>query len=404
MVRNAYNNGMDNVSSPQTEAAELIERARGLAPTLRERARAAEEMRRCPDESIADFHAAGILKALQPRQFGGYEMGWDVLCEISMELARGCGSQAWVADVLMDHKYILGIFGEQAQRDVWEADENALICASIGPQGKARAVADGYIVNGRFGFCSGVHHADWVIVGAMSDNADGDEGPTPRYFLVPAAEIFVIDNWHVVGLAGSGSMDFEIQDTFVPAHRVIDIHDAQEGTAPGSRLHTGAVYRIPQRAIACLGLASPSIGIAQWVLDDFIAMTKSRISRGNKVAEWQSMQLRIAESSAEIDAARLLVLTTARRAMETLGSGEILSLERRAECRRNGCYAAMIARRAVDRLFEGAGGHGLYLDNDLQRGMRDVKAAVAHLALGWDMGGTTFGRIALGLDPGPGTY
>jgi alkylation response protein AidB-like acyl-CoA dehydrogenase len=356
-------------------------------------------MRRCPDETIADFHAAGFLKALQPACFGGFELGWEVLCEISMELARGCGGQAWVADVMMDHKYILGIFGEQAQRDVWEADENALIGASVAPQGNARAVEDGYILSGRFGFCSGVYHADWVIVGAMADMSAADREPTPRYFLVPASEITLIDNWHVVGLAGSGSADFQIDDSFVPAHRVIDIHDAVEGTAPGSRLHKGAVYRMPQLSIAGLGLASPSIGIAQWVLDDFIAMTKSRISRGNKVAEWQSMQLRIAESAAEIDAARLLVLTTARRAMETLATGDVLSLERRAESRRNACYAAMIARRSVDRLFEGAGGHGLYLDNDLQRGMRDAKAAVAHIALGWDMGGSNYGRVVLGLDP-----
>ena len=395
---------MDKISSSEIDAVELVERARRLVPVLRERARSAEEMRRCPDETIAEFHAAGFLKVLQPARFGGFELGWDVLCEISMELARGCGAQAWVADVLMDHKFILGIFHEQAQCDVWEANENALIAASIAPQGKARAVADGYILNGLFGFSSGVHHADWVIVGAMAEASADDQAPTPRYFLVPAGEINLIDNWHVVGLAGSGSVDFEIDDAFVPAHRVIDIHDAQEGTAPGARLHKGAVYRMPQRAIAGLGLASPSIGIAQWVLDDFIMTTKSRISRGNKVAEWQSMQLRIAESAAEIDAARLLILTTARRAMDTLGSGEKLSLERRAESRRNACYAAMIARRSVDRLFEGAGGHGLYLDNDLQRGMRDAKAAVAHLALGWDMGGTTYGRVALGLDPGPGTY
>lgn len=391
-----------NMSAPT--AAELVDRSKRLAPSLRERARAAEEMRRCPDESIADFQQAEFLKALQPARFGGYEMGWDVLCEISMELARGCGGQAWVATILIDHKYILGIFEEQAQRDVWEEDENALICASIAPAGTARESDGGFILSGRFGFCSGVHHADWVIVGAMSHHPDPNQPPTPRYFLAPASEITLIDNWHVVGLASSGSMDFEIHDAFVPAHRVIDIDDAQEGRAPGSRIHKGPVFRMPQRAIAGLGLASPSIGIAQWVLDEFIAMTKSRQSRGSKVAEWQSMQLRIAESSAEIDAARLLVLDTARRAMETLGSGEALTVERRGEARRNACYAAMIARRSVDRLFEGAGGHGLYLGNDLQRGMRDAKAAVAHLALGWDMGGTTHGRIALGLEPDPGSY
>ncbi len=320
-----------------------------------------------------------------------------------MELAEGCASQAWVAMILADHKYILGAFPEQAQADVWDGDEDAVVCAALAPTGRAERVDGGVAANGRFGFASGVHHAHWVFAGVVVAGALADP-PEPCLLLVPAADIELIDNWHVVGLAGTGSLDFELHDVFVPAHRVVPIRALQEGEGPGARLHAGAVYRMPQRAIAPLGIAAPSIGIARRVVDDFVAWTRHRISRGNKVAEWQSVQLRIAESAAEVEAARLLLLTTAREAMETLASGARLTTEERTRARRNASFAAMLARRAVDRLFDASGAHGLYLDGDLQRGMRDSKAAGAHVSIGWDSAGSNFGRVALGLEPEPRTY
>ncbi len=380
-----------------TGAAELIERARKLVPALRQRAAEAETLRRCPDRTIADFHDARLLRIMQPRAFGGFELGWDVHCEVCMELSRGCGSQGWIGGIFNDHKYVLALFPEQAQRDVWDADQDALIAASFAPQGTARAVDGGYLVNGRFGFASGIHHAGWTLAGAMAEHEPGGE-PEHCYFLLPERDFTRIDNWHVVGLAGTGSQDFEVADAFVPEHRMIPVRLAENGTAPGTLLHEGAVYRMPQKSIAGLGLASPSIGIAEWVLEEFIAAAHVRVSRAGRVGELQSTHLRIAESSAEIAAARLLILDAARRAMETLETRP-LTLEERATAKRNSCFAAMSSRRAVDRLFDGAGGHALYLDGPLQRGMRDAKAAASHFALGWDIGGATYGRVALGLEP-----
>lgn len=380
-----------------TGAAELIERARQLAPALRERAVEAEALRRCPDQTIADLQETQLLRVMQPKIFGGFELGWDVHCEICMELSRGCGAQGWIGGIFNDHKYVLALFPEQAQRDVWDADRDALIAASFAPQGKARAVDGGYLVNGRFGFSSGIHHAGWVLAGAMTEHEPGGD-PEHCYFLLPEQDVTRIDNWHVLGLAGTGSQDFEVHDAFVPEHRVLAMRLAQQGTAPGTLLHKGVVYRMPQKSIAGLGLASPPVGIAEWVLEEFIAAARVRVSRGGRVGEWQSTQLRIAESSAEIAAARLLVLDVSRRAMETLETRP-LTVEERATAKRNSCFAAMLSRRAVDRLFDGAGGHALYLDSPLQRGMRDAKAAASHFALGWDVGGTTYGRVALGLEP-----
>ncbi len=385
----------------------LIERARGLTATLKARAVDCEAARRCPDETIADLISAGLAKIVQPARFGGFELGWDVHCEVMMELAEGCASQAWVAMILSDHKYILGAFPEQAQADVCDADREALICASLFPQGIAKRVDGGVVATGRFGFASGVHHAHWVFAGVTVEGTGdgiGEGASEPCLLLVPAGDIELIDNWHVVGLAGTGSLDFELRDVFVPAHRAVPIRALREGEGPGGRLHAGAVYRMPQRAIAALGIAAPSIGIARRVIDDFTAWTRDRVSRGNKVAEWQSVQLRIAESAAEAEAARLMLVTAARDAMATLASGARLTTEQRTRARRDAAFAVMLARRAVDRLFDASGAHGLYLDGDLQRGMRDAKAAAAHVSVSWDGAGSNYGRAVLGLEPEPGTY
>ncbi len=381
------------------DAAELIERARRLVPALRERAVASEKLRRCPDETIADLHESRLLRAIQPKRYGGFELAWDTHCEIVMELSRGCGSQAWVAMVMSDHKYLLGLFGEEAQSEVWEADPDALISSSFAPVGKARRADGGFVLDGRWGFSSGIHHAGWVIAGAMVESAEAGAPPEPCFMLVPASDYRLIDNWHVVGLSGSGSLDFEIHDAFVPAHRVIDIRSAEQGTSPGTKLHRGAVYRMPQKSTASLGLASPSVGIAEMVIEEFTEAARTRVSRGHRIAEWQATQLRIAESAAEVAAARLLILTTARDAMATLAAGDRLTMTQRATAKRNACYGAMICRRAVDRLFEASGGRGLYLDNDLQRGMRDAKAAGAHIALGWDIAGSVNSSMTISALP-----
>jgi 3-hydroxy-9,10-secoandrosta-1,3,5(10)-triene-9,17-dione monooxygenase len=126
----------------------MVSRARALAPALRERAEEGERLRYCPRASVDDFFAAELNKALIPARFGGYEMGWDVLCEMAMAMAHGCAAQGWVLTVYGDHAQQMGMFGRRAQDDVWGADPRALISTSFGAQGKARRVAGGAVLSG----------------------------------------------------------------------------------------------------------------------------------------------------------------------------------------------------------------------------------------------------------------
>src|SRR3954452_2180416 len=151
---------------------ELLRRAEALIPVLEQRAAKAEQLRRCPDETVQDYIANDLLRICQPARYGGFELGYDVLCEVSQTLARGCGSQAWVHMVLADNILKLASYSAQAQEDVWGKDSTAKLSNCVTPVGKGRPVDGGVIWSGRHTFSSGVDHADWVMAAGTIDHGD----------------------------------------------------------------------------------------------------------------------------------------------------------------------------------------------------------------------------------------
>jgi alkylation response protein AidB-like acyl-CoA dehydrogenase len=375
---------------------ELLRRAQALVPTLRERSAACEAERRVPAETIADLVAAGLLRICQPARYGGYELGWDVLCEVSQILARACGSQAWVQHILVDHTQKVSTFPLAAQDDVWAPNPDARISASFDPVGKARPTDGGVIYSGRHGFSSGVDHAQWVICGGHTLH-DG-RPPERCFFLLPTHEIRIIDDWRVVGFAGTGSKSFEATDVFVPAHRILTGADADAGTGPGSIAHGTPISRLPRGGITSTGFASITVGIGEGFLQEYYAYTRPRKSRGTPVAEQVGIQIGAGAASAQIEAAAMIYLDCARDAMRTLERGEQITLEQRLRAKRNSSFANQLVLKAVTRLFNAAGGRALFSSNVMQRQYRDVLAAASHHSMVWDNNAAEYGRLALGVD------
>ena len=221
---------------------ELMERARALVPVLRERAAKAEELRHIPDETIADLVASEIPRICQPSRYGGFDMGWDVVCEVSMELARGDGSQGWVANIFTEHNYLAGLFPDKAQQEVWGNDPTTLVSASFPPQGnKVERVEGGYLLDGRWAFSSGVRHAGWTIFGELVQEKEGR--PQHYFFLVPARDRKVIDDWYSVGMTGTGSDTIELREVFVPEHRALPNRLVAAGQSPGAQVNPAPVFR-----------------------------------------------------------------------------------------------------------------------------------------------------------------
>jgi alkylation response protein AidB-like acyl-CoA dehydrogenase len=375
---------------------DILNRARTLAPTLAARSELAERLRRCPDETIADFTEAGLLRVCQPRRYGGYELGYDVLCEMIQTLAQGCGSQAWVAMVLSDNPLKLSAFELQAQEDVWSANQNARIGVAVAQVGRATPAPGGVRWSATHGFSSGVDHADWVICGGHMIR----EGkPAEAVFaLIPTRDVEIIDDWRAMGLAGSGSKSFKVDNVFVPAHRVLDKRLYDACRSPGTLFYTSPVSKLPRGGVSAVSYTAVAVGVAQGFLDNYLAWTSTRRSRGARVAIEPGIQISAGVSAAEIEAGERMYLGAIRETMEVLARGEEVSPHMGVQGKRNAAYAAQLAMSAVQRLFNAAGGRALYMDSPLQRQFRDVYAASAHHSLTWDSAAAAYGRFRLGPD------
>lgn len=386
-----------HATAPVLTLASAMDAARALVPVLRERAARAEELRRIPDETVRDLHANGLLRAFQPRRVGGSEMEWVGLIDIAAELARGCGSSAWNWANWAAHHWMLALWPRQCQDEIWGEDPDVLIASSLAfPAGRASRADGGYLVSGRWPFSSGVDGSRWDMVGAV---VQGDP-PEYRLFCIPAADYRVVDNWHVMGLRGTGSKDVEAFDLFVPEHRTLPV-DATKGGAvhPGAAANAGPLYRVPFIAGLAHMLAGIPLGIAQGAYDSFVDGLRGRVSRysGKQLADLAAMQMRVAEAGAALDAARALLRRDCFEAQEIAMRGEVPDMLTKAAWRRNGAFAAQLAQRAMDVVFKASGGTALFDSHPMQRSFRDFNAANAHISMMWDPQATTYGRVALGV-------
>jgi 3-hydroxy-9,10-secoandrosta-1,3,5(10)-triene-9,17-dione monooxygenase len=374
---------------------DVIARAQSMIPTLRERAEEGERLRRCPDATVREYVDSGLLRVCQPSRYGGYDLGYDVLCEVIQTLARGDGSQAWVYMVLGDNPLKLAAYEIQAQDDVWAEDSTQKLCVAVSPVGRATRVEGGVVWNGLHGFSSGIDHADWVMCGGFEYDEDGKKG-RGLSALVPTSAVTIIDDWKVVGLAGTGSKSFEVKDVFVPEHRLLDKRANDEGRSPGALFYTAPVTRLPRGGVSAVSYTAVVVGVAQGFLDEFLAITGSRKSRGASVATNVAIQASVGQATAEIEAAERMYLGAIRETMQVLARGEKVSEEMHYQGKRNACYAAQLCLQAVQRLYNIAGGRALFLDSPLQRMFRDCFAAAAHHSLVWESAASEYGRHALG--------
>ncbi|MBV9552470.1 MAG: acyl-CoA dehydrogenase [Alphaproteobacteria bacterium] len=381
--------------------SEALARAEALIPVLRERASRAEELRRLPDETIADLHRSGLFRVLQPKRVGGSELSFRALVELVAAVARGDGSTGWVFANLAAHHWLFGMWPKQAQDEVWgQSPDNLIGSALIFPRGRAQKVDGGYRLSGRWPFSSGVDAASWNLVGGIAtDEENGTAGP--RIFLLPASDYTVIDTWQVIGLAGTGSKDVLVEDAVVPEYRTLSVDQIAGGPNPGSAVNPSVLYQLPAISLFAFCIAGVSLGIAQSAIEHFTETTRTRLSSysGRNVADFNTVQVHVAEAAALADAARAIMFRDCDEATGSVSEGRIPDLAHRARYRRDGAFAATLCTKAVDLLFAATGGGAIYARNPLQRAFRDVHAANAHYVLNWDINGAMYGRVALGLPP-----
>jgi alkylation response protein AidB-like acyl-CoA dehydrogenase len=384
------------------EVSELLHRAREIAASAREHALETEKARRVGEDMISRMRHADLFRVMQPQAYGGFEYGFDVFANIEATLASGCGSTGWVYGLLASHQWLIACFAKEAQDEVW-SDSSALAAGTYAPVAQAVAVEGGYRVSGSGSFCSGCDNAQWQFLGGMIPQPNGPA--LPGFFLLRTTDVAIDDNWRTMGLCGTGSKSIVAQNAFVPRHRALPFAELVNATAPGMRAQPNPLYRQSFLAVLPVTIAAPVLGMAEGALAVFLDMAKVRTTRGavsggnRKMAELATVQMRVAEAAACIDAARLLLFRDLAEAYDTAARGEPIDLDMRLRNRRDQAFCVRLSVQAIDALFLAAGGQGLFLDHPLQRFWRDAHAAASHISLNWDSTGSMFGQYLLGLEP-----
>ncbi len=379
---------------------DVVPAARALLPATSERAEKTEAARHPLPEAIADLRAAGMFKLHQPKRWGGYELDPAALVRASAELATVCGSTGWCLGVLAVHNWMLGLYDEQAQEDVWGEDPNTLLAASFAPTGKAERVADGIRVSGRWSFASGCDASSWMMVGAALPS----EGPFPdlRLFLVPKSEYQIDDNWHVSGLAGTGSKDIVIEGAMVPEHRSLSLVQAMAGHSPGRVLYADSpLYRVPFGSMLLFALVGPALGLARGTFATFLerARTRQITYSVEKQSEQTPVHVMLGEASYQLDAVELLWERDLAEMARMTREQQEFSLEHRARYKRDVGVGLRTCQEVVANLSSASGAHGIFLSSSIQRAFRDTHAMTTHAALDPIQAARTMGRVELDLDP-----
>ncbi len=384
-------------------ASEVVGRTEALIPVLRERAAAVDKLRQMPPESVVDFKAAGTARLYQPVRFGGCEADMRSGVLALSAVGRGCGSSAWCLVQHLTHNFMLSQWPDRGQHDIWDADPACLVSGIFIPScGRARSVDGGYVLSGRWPLVSGVNTADWCLFAAF---VDGGGVETHRYFALPRAEIEIVDTWHSLGLKGSASNDVVVADVFVPAHRTLAIGQLKGGLTPGNAINKSPLYRTPSYPIFGVYISAAVLGIAEAGLELYLEGARQRLAltSGQKVGGYPTQQVKIAEASAAIAAARQLLFAVCDEASSIAARDALPDNEQRAKFRSHAAFAGRLAARAVELLWDAGASSSVYESNPMSRIYRDMSVASRHFTQNWDVNGSTHGRVLMGFELGDPT-
>ncbi|MBB2989771.1 alkylation response protein AidB-like acyl-CoA dehydrogenase [Mycolicibacterium iranicum] len=358
------------------------------------RANATEQLRQLPAETIADARRSGLFDILLPERYGGQQAPFPALLEPIRRLAHGCTSSAWTLGFFALHNWMLALFDEQAQDEIFSAGA-VLAPAPLAPSGRGTPVDGGYLVDGRWSWATGIMHADWVIVGCLLGSG---ESMFPALAAIPVGEVTVEDVWHTAGMRGTGSNDVIVEGVFVPQHRIVAVAQVYAGTSPGARLHDSDTYRWPIVSALALAACMPVLGTAERVVDLFAERLGERmLSYGSTAQRDQpAAQMRLSEARLRLASLDTLVFSVADTIQSAVRRDGAADLRLRARARSTAAYVVHGCRAVIGDVVGAAGASAQFLDNPLQRAKRDVDIVAGHAVFDYDVSRELDGALQVG--------
>ncbi len=376
---------MGTDTTPADTLVDGPEMVAAMAAVVTEEAGACEELRTTTPPVVEAMWATGLMTRFNPAEAGGGEPSFPEMIQTWIDMARLDGSFGWIGIAnLPSAAAIAAYLPDAGFAEVFTANDNRVTMGGqFFPNGTGTTVDGGFEITGAWNFGSGTGHSEYVAAGFMP-MVDGElvfvaEGiPDLRVAIVPRADVRFTDGWHVQGLKGTGSFDYELADVFVPEHRTFALFTRTPERGPTRTFGMGFM------PIVAAGHASWALGVARSMLDDVreLAMSKVRMGDPSTLANKASFQIGLARHECMWRAAELLVVQTFSDVEMAVDRGEELTPTMRADMRAAAVYATDCSREIAQWAHLAAGTTAIREGSRLERAFRDLYTGTQHAFIG----------------------
>jgi indole-3-acetate monooxygenase len=377
---------------------DYVKRAREFAPELAAAATEIECRRELPEPVVAALAERGFFRLLLPRSLGGAELLPANFVPVIEEIAKTDASTAWCLNQASGCSMTAAYLEPAAAWEIF-GGPRGILAWGPGP-GTARAVDGGYRVTASWSFASGSHNATWLGCHVPIVEADGTPRLNPagipiiRTMLFPKSNARMTDIWHVIGLKGTGSDRFSVEDLFVPQRHTATRDD-------DTRREKGLLYRFSSLQLYAAGFAGVAMGIARSTLDAFVALAHDKVPfrSGSTLRDNHLIQSQVAQAEARLSAARAFLLSSLQEITADVERTRHLTLDQRMVIRLASTFAIHQSLQVVDTAYHAAGSTAIFEENPFERRFRDIHTVSQQLQ-GRQEHFETVGQYLLGLEPG----
>ncbi|MET9592093.1 acyl-CoA dehydrogenase family protein [Streptomyces sp. NPDC006516] len=378
---------------------ELVATAGKLIPLLRSRSLWIDEHRRLPPDVIEAIEESGLLKMQIPVQYGGYESDARTFIDVLSEIGRGNSSAAFCLSVYASLTWMTGMWPDEALDEVF-ADPHVRVSGTTAATGRATRTDGGYLLNGSWRFNSGVLHSQWKINVAIPEGES--EPPVPLFCLVPVSDLRIEDDWHTIGLSGSGSVTTVAENVFVPQHRVITGADFYQNLSKSHANSAKPAYRVPVLVTTTAIQIGQLLGAARYALSSFLERLPGRpltYTDYPSQREAPLTHLQVGEAALLIEDAENRAHRFADLLDRKIERDEPWTQDERVNSRVQIGWIAQQCKKAVDIIASASGGSSIHQDVPITRIQRDVHAASLHAMITPGVNVELYGRSLCGLEP-----
>jgi alkylation response protein AidB-like acyl-CoA dehydrogenase len=367
----------------------LVDAANELAELIEAHADDGERLRRLPMPTVKALAGAGLMRMCVPAAYGGLEADPVTMVEAIAAVSRADGAAGWCTMIASTTSSMAAFLPPEGATEIY-GDPTSVTGGVFAPNGTGVGASsdgvDGFGVSGRWAWGSGTQHCRWVLGGALCD--DG----TFRLCWFPQTAITFHDTWHTSGMRGSGSLDFSVDDVFVPA-----THTMQPGVSRPTV--DSALARFPNFALLAAGVSAVGLGIARRSLDELIDLAQAKLPQFSSKTLAQSgfTQIEVARAEGRLRSAKAFLIDELAAAWDAVARGDDVSLEARTAIRLAAVHAATTGAEVTDTAFTLAGGTAVYDTSLLGRCLRDVHVVTQHIQTAPKLN-ETIGKLLLGVD------